>query len=112
MLLKRFDKKGNKYYINAFTGMQVPIPLGNPLKREPNAYLQSIMDPNKIPLFGSNLKEERSNKQNTAFIGNYKRLMRMEPGDRNISEFIKACRRINLNPWPLMNTSTIKFKKN
>ena len=102
MLLKRTDKKGNKYYINAFTGNKVIISLGDPLKREPNATIQQLMNYSKAPNFGSNLKEEKANKQRTIFIGDYKRLLNIRSENRDKNEFILACKRVNVNPWPLI----------
>lgn len=102
MYLKQFDKKGNKYYINAFTGVTVNIPTANPLKREPNTEIQQMMFYSKASGFGSDLKLQILNNQKTIFIGEFKRFMKMKPEERDEKEFIIACKRVNINPWPMI----------
>ncbi len=105
MYLKLLTKEGEKYYINAFTGVTVKIPTVNPLKREPNPEIQQMMFYSKAPYFGSNLKQEALNNQKTIFIGDFKKLMKIKPEKRDRMEFIIACRRININPWELMDVT-------
>ena len=105
MLLKRLTKEGEKYYINAFTGVSVKIPTVNPLKRESNPEIKRLMNYSGISAFGSSLKQEALNNQRTIFIGDFKKLMKIPPEKRDKTEFIIACRRININPWELMDVT-------
>lgn len=104
MLLKRFDKNGNKFYIDAFTGKLFKPKLVDPTIGPNDPKIARMMPSPKILLgFGHYDKTKISNDQNSTFIGDYKMLMRMKPKKRDKLEFIKACKRININPWPLLN---------
>jgi hypothetical protein len=110
MIIKRFDKEGNKYYLNAFTGKIVKLQYASPLKK--NIKVKEDSRNLSIPMtFGDAYEKSMfENNQRSAFMGNYKRLMRMKLEDRNRKEFILACKRVNVNPWPLMNVCAIQNK--
>ena len=103
MYLKRIDKLGNKYYINAFTGVTVQIPTANPLKREPDMTLQKLMSQRSSLGFHQGTNAQLFANQKTVFIGDFKKLMKLKPEKRDKKEFIKACKRVNINPWPLFD---------
>jgi len=55
--------------------------------------------------FGHFDKGKIINDQNSVFIGEFKRFMKMKPEKRDKKEFIDVCKRVNLNPWPLLNAT-------
>lgn len=110
MILKRLDKKGNKYYIDRFTGRRIIITHSDPLKKEANPLLIRLMSERISLEARMDRRAKKIQTQHSAFMGNYKRLMRMKPEARNRREFILACKRVNVNPWPLMNVCAIQNK--
>lgn len=104
MLIKQLTKKGEKYYVNAFTGVEVKIPFGDPLKREADSTLQGLMAP-KINLgFAWDYKKVR-NARKSAFMGDFVEIMKVDPEKRDVTQFILICKRVNKNPWELMEVT-------
>ena len=100
MILKRTDKKGNRYYVDAFTGRVVKPKYGDPLKKEPNQEISRAMSPR----FSSGYDSKRlKNNIRSGIIGDYKRIMRIKPKKRDKKEFIKICKRANINPYPILD---------
>ena len=51
MLIKQFTPKGDKFYVNAFSGKVFVPKYESPLKKRPNAFLQNVMaDNSKLSL--------------------------------------------------------------
>ena len=103
MILKRIDKQGNKYYVDAFTGARVEEKFGDPLKKEPNAEISRVMNYSSYPTYGSKSRLQIINDLRSVFIGEFKVIMRIKPKKRDKKEFIKICKRANINPYPIMN---------
>ena len=104
MWIKQHTKKGEKYYIDAFTGVQKKIPNIDPLKREPDMTLQGLMTP-RVNLGFADDYRKVLNSQRSAFIGEFKEIMKVSPKKRDWKEFSLICKRVNLNPWELMDTT-------
>ena len=103
MLLKRLDKNGVKFYVNAFTGKVFKPKLVDPTIRLSDPKIARMMPSPKILLgFGHYDKTKISNDRNSTFIGEFKRLMKIKPEKRDKKEFIDVCKRVNLNPWTLL----------
>lgn len=106
MLLKKFNEKGEKYYVNAFTGSHVEIPYVSPVKiYVKNEKTDEITygDPKGFFVSRNENKSKKLNDRMSSDIGNFKRFMRIEPKSRDRNEFIKVCKRLNINPYPLMD---------
>lgn len=106
MLLKRFNEKGDKYYINAFTGNQVDIPYVSPVKiyvKKEKTDEITHGDPKGFFVSNKESKTKKTNDKRSADVGNFKRFMRIEPKSRDRNEFIKVCKRLNINPYELMD---------
>lgn len=104
MILKRVNKKGEKYYINAFTGKLVILQKGDPTIKESNPYIASVMKEHLS--FGLNPFKSKAKilaDQRSSFIGEFKRIIKVNPEKRDKKEFINICKRVNVNPYPLMN---------
>jgi hypothetical protein len=108
MILKKIDKTGEKYYINAFTGKMVVFEKYNPLVKEPDPKIQQLMKPKiKTMFFGAETKAKKDNDRKSHFVGEFKMVLKQlkKEGIANIdkSQFIRICKRVNVNPYPLIN---------
>ena len=97
------DKQGNKYYVDAFTGARVEEKFGDPLRKEPNAEISRAMNYSSWPTYGSKSRLQIINDLRSVFIGEFKEFMRRKPEKRDKKLFIKACKRVNINPYQIMN---------
>jgi len=119
MLIKRFTVDGEKYYVNKFTGKKVDLMYVSPIKKEKKA--AKTVDEKETPLipnFGMSFSNhegaaKRVNNQKSAFIGAFYEALRTPDNKIIKSKFIKACKRVNINPYPLLelgnNTRCILF---
>jgi len=114
MLLKRFNKKGEKYYINAFTGAVVETPYKSPIKvyvKNPNSDKITYSNNIGMGFFRDKSHWEKRNDIRSAFVGKFYDQLRLKVQDRNKKEFILACKRVNINPTLWINISPEKACK-
>ena len=103
MILKRLDKNGTKFYVNAFTGKVFKLVINRTIKFNDPKIARMMPSPKILIGFGHFDNDKKINDQNSALIGEFKRLMNLKPKKRDKKEFIKVCKRVNINPWPLLN---------
>ncbi len=111
MILKRIDKKtGGKYYINTFDGTYYEILLVDPLKKESNPEIAKYVF-QKSPFMFTTDSIKRAKDQRSAFMGEFKAQLKIPSENRIKKDFVKACKRVGVNPWPLVTMSVENLKQ-